>query len=114
MCHCILCGEMRISATLSSGKTLAKQHPFSFQYKLLLCQHRCHGNRSQHLLCVLGTEIISMIMCYIKNDKEYDLFCHVYSLNVQQPNAICVLLNFGCYSVCETLGFLAVFTLLTV
>ena len=61
-------------------KPFAKQHLFSFKYKLLLCQHRCHGNRwEQCNICLsnLSGKIIG-VSC-VTQKIEYGLFCNVYS-----------------------------------
>ena len=94
-------------------KPFSRQHPFTFKYKALLCQHKCHGNcweLCNICLSVLTGNIINVLLWWLIVPD-----CTLVEATITYYTLCCLLLCASSHAkwwhdVCEKLDVLVVFT----
>ena len=94
-------------------KPFSRQHPFTFKYKALLCQHKCHGNcweLCNICLSVLTGNIINVLLWWLIVPD-----CTLVEATITYYTLCCLLPCASSHAkwwhdVCEKLDVLVVFT----
>ena len=94
-------------------KPFSREHPFTFKYKALLCQHKCHGNcweLCNICLSVLTGNIINVLLWWLIVPD-----CTLVEATITYYTLCCLLLCASSHAkwwhdVCEKLDVLVVFT----